>query len=143
MTAPGGGLSIKDAGVSENGGADVVKGRIVAILIVFLAAGCFGQKPLTEDQMLRSSAGVEREEGVLKAGQQGSTAIPTLIQRLEDDDVAVRLAAINTLRRTTGQDFGYVAWDDEVKRRPAVAKWREWWRQGGHSPPAASTGGQP
>jgi hypothetical protein len=106
-----------------------LKFRFAAILTCLAAAGCFGQKPLTQDQLLNSSAGVERERGVLQAEREGQSGIPKIIPRLEDDDVAVRMAAIDSLRRMTGQDFGYVAWDDEAKRRAAVAKWREWWRK--------------
>ncbi len=99
--------------------------------MLLVAAGCFGQKAMTGDQLLNSSAGVERQEGVLRAEREGQPGIPKIIPRLEDDDVAVRMAAVDSLRRMTGEDFGYVAWDDETTRRAAVAKWREWWKTHG------------
>jgi hypothetical protein len=113
--------------------------RMPVILIALAAAGCFSSKPLTEEQKMNSSAGVEREQAVVDAGlRQDRSKIPTLINRLEDDDVAVRLAAINSLRSMTGKDFGYVAYDDEVKRRAAVTQWRAWLRKEG-----GASGGRP
>jgi hypothetical protein len=47
----------------------------------------------------------------------------------------VRLAAINSLRSMTGKDFGYVAYDDEMKRRAAVTQWRAWWKKEGGGKP--------
>ena len=102
------------------------------ILIVVAAAGCFGPERLTEEQKLNSSAGVERTQAVMAIGERNDRAkIPILINRLEDNDDAVRLAAINSLQKMTGKDFGYVPYDDERTRRAAVAKWREWWKKEG------------
>ena len=132
-----------------------MKARAGVILIAVAAAGCFAPQPLTEEQKMNSSAGVERTQAVMAAGERNDRAkIPALINRLEDDDDAVRLAAINSLRKMTGKDFGYVAYDDEKTRRAAVAKWREWWKkEGGGSTPhpnpppqggrAKTSGGKP
>ena len=148
MTVPRGGLSINLAGARERGmeGGDAVMPRLWILPILLAAAGCFGPQRLTEDQKMNSSAGVERAQAVTAAGERMDRAkIPTLINRLEDDDPAVRLAAVNSLRSITGQDFGYVAYDDEATRRVAVAKWREW--QQGAVPaqrrPPATTGQTP
>ena len=121
-----------------------MKARACVILIAVTATGCFGPQRLTEEQKMNSSAGVERTQAVMAAGERNDRAkIPVLINRLEDDDPAVRLAAINTLRKMTGKDFGYVAYDDDVKRRGAVAKWREWWRKEGRGAAARPGGGTP
>ena len=53
-------------------------------------------------------------------------ATPQLVEDLDSDDPAVRLYAINGLRRITGEDFGYRYYDDPDARAPAVAQWREW-----------------
>lgn len=49
-----------------------------------------------------------------------------MVSLLDDDDAAVRLYAITSLRYFTGEDFGYdyaaPAWD----RRVAVDRWVEW-----------------
>ncbi len=54
--------------------------------------------------------------------------LPVLIDRLEDRDPVVRLAAFEQLRKDTGQTFGYVPWAGEPDRAKAVARWRAWWR---------------
>ncbi len=131
-------LSMKPTARFAMGRGNAVMQRMVLILGVLAAAGCFSfnPKPLTEEQKMNSSAGVEREQAVVDAGlRQDRARIPTLINRLEDDDVAVRLAAINSLRSMTGKDFGYVAYDDEMTRRAAVTRWREWWRKEGGGKP--------
>ena len=59
--------------------------------------------------------------------------IPALIDRLEDENSVVRLAAFEQLRKKTGRSFGFVPWGDDAERSRAVASWRSWWkdRQGG------------
>ena len=51
---------------------------------------------------------------------------PRLIELLESEDAAVRLAAINSLRDLTGEDFGYHFWQRAGERGPAVDRWRQW-----------------
>ena len=56
-----------------------------------------------------------------------SIAVPALIDRLEDTDSVVRLSAHESLKRRTGQDFGFIPWAEPAVRAPAVARWRAWW----------------
>ena len=49
-----------------------------------------------------------------------------LVQNLDSDDSAVRLFAIEGLRRLTGEDFGYNYYADAEKRAPAVRRWKRW-----------------
>lgn len=53
--------------------------------------------------------------------------LPALIDRLDDPDPVVRLAAIEELRTRTGHDFGFKAWQGDVERGVAVNRWRSWW----------------
>ena len=53
-------------------------------------------------------------------------AAPQLVKDLESDDGAVRFYAIESLRRLTDETFGYVYYQDEEQREPAVKKWKEW-----------------
>jgi hypothetical protein len=55
--------------------------------------------------------------------------IPRLIDRLEDKDRVVRLAAFEELKKETGQTLGYVPWAPDAERLAAVARWREWWKR--------------
>ncbi len=55
-----------------------------------------------------------------------ATTVPMLVERLEDADPVVRLAAFEELRRRTGRDFGYVPWASVGERAAAVGRWRTW-----------------
>lgn len=61
--------------------------------------------------------------GVMSNNQQ---IIPKLVNDLESDDSAIRFYAIDGLQRLTGQDLGYVFFDDADDRKPAVQRWKEW-----------------
>jgi hypothetical protein len=49
-----------------------------------------------------------------------------LVKDLESDDPAVRLYAIEGLRKLTGEAFGYHYYDDADERKPALARWQAW-----------------
>jgi hypothetical protein len=55
-------------------------------------------------------------------------AVPALIDRLEDHDPVVRLAAYEELKKGTGRSFGFIPWSSEADRAQAVARWRSWWK---------------
>lgn len=58
-------------------------------------------------------AGVDRQE-----------AAAALVDRLDDEDEAVRFFAIAALDRLTGQRFGYRSWSPPGTRTSAVDRWR-------------------
>lgn len=53
-------------------------------------------------------------------------AVQQLVTDLDSDDPAVRFYAIQSLRRLTGETFGYRYYDGDETRRPAVQEWRQW-----------------
>jgi hypothetical protein len=53
-------------------------------------------------------------------------ATPQLVKALESDDAAVRFYAIEALYRLTGETFGYVYYQNEEGREPALKKWKDW-----------------
>jgi len=55
--------------------------------------------------------------------------VPHMVADLDSDDAAVRLFAIQGLRRLTGETFGYRYYDDEEEREPALKRWQEWLAQ--------------
>jgi len=59
------------------------------------------------------------------------SAIPHLIERLDDNDVDVRAASAVSLRRLTNNFLGYQADDSVGGRREAADRWRAWWAQEG------------
>lgn len=49
-----------------------------------------------------------------------------LVKSLESDDPAERFYAIEALKRLTNEDLGYIYYDDESARRPALGRWKDW-----------------
>jgi len=70
-------------------------------------------------------------------------AIPLLVDRLEDEDAAVRFYAILALERITGDRLGYRYEESAAAQRPAVERWRNYARTrgagGGEAPAQPSS----
>lgn len=81
-----------------------------------------------EEDLVHPHAGVRmRAVGeVRRAG--GTEHVPALIELLDDDDPAVRLATGSTLVELTGHDTGYEPWAGPAERRAQVEVWRAWWK---------------
>jgi len=60
-----------------------------------------------------------------------SSAIPRLVDFLQDEDASVRLFAIEGLRRITGTDNGYDYKASPQLRAEAVERWREFLNSNG------------
>jgi HEAT repeat protein len=71
--------------------------------------------------------------------QADEKVIPALVNRLQDADPVVRLAAHEELRGRTGRDFGYVPWASPEERAVAVNRWRDWMVRGDGVPQSASS----
>ncbi len=66
-----------------------------------------------------------RAQAAIDAGATADfDAVPRLVDLLEDRDAAVRMYAIQSLRRLCGEDFGYRHYGTEVERKAAVQRWR-------------------
>jgi len=102
----------------------------VAVCLAAVASACLigcGQRPLSLYEGLQSGQHDVVARSAVKAGQQRDVgAVPYLIDRLEHESPAVRVAAIGSLRRITGRDFGYSPLSDPSHRRKAVRQWRQW-----------------
>jgi HEAT repeat protein len=55
--------------------------------------------------------------------------VPDIARRLNDDDPAVRVAAIAALRRLTGQDYGYSPSGSEAEREAIMRRFIDTHRQ--------------
>ncbi len=49
-----------------------------------------------------------------------------LVEDLDNDDPAIRFYAIQSLERITHDDFGYVFYEDDDRRAPALRRWQDW-----------------
>lgn len=73
-----------------------------------------------------------RREAAAELGQRDRwSAVPRLIDHLEDTDVEVRSASASALRRVTNNFFGYRALASARRRRLSADRWRSWWSQEG------------
>ncbi len=78
-------------------------------------------------QNIQSEDPAERVRAVIHAGEiRDSRAVPLLVDRLDDEDEAVRVLAIVSLKKITGQDLGYYYYQPLVMRSVAVERWRRW-----------------
>jgi HEAT repeat protein len=57
----------------------------------------------------------------------GRDEIPPAIRALEDSSLEVRLQAMRTLKRLTGEDFGEPGSASEDEFEWIIAKWQGWW----------------
>jgi len=95
----------------------------IMILAGMLISGCYTPEP----KSLSSDSPPSAIPAIKEAAEKNDrAAIPRLIQDLDNNDSAIRFAAINALRKMTGQDFGYRYYDDEFTRRTAIESWRQW-----------------
>ncbi|MFO0909135.1 MAG: hypothetical protein U0794_12435 [Isosphaeraceae bacterium] len=109
----------------------------VALLLVSLAGCSMAPKSFRK---IHDPAAITRARSVsLGSGISPVQKVPTLIDRLEDSDPVVRLAAYEELKKDTGKSFGYKPWASPSDRLSAVARWRDWWNQRRGQPSIANT----
>ncbi|MBC8108830.1 MAG: hypothetical protein H7Z14_19760 [Anaerolineae bacterium] len=57
------------------------------------------------------------------------SSVRQMVKDLESDDAAVRFYSIGGLRRLTGENFGYLYYEETEERRPATKRWQAWLTQ--------------
>ena len=55
--------------------------------------------------------------------------IAKMVEGLQSDDAAVRFYCIQGLGRLTNDNFGYVFYERDDQRAPALAHWQKWLKQ--------------
>jgi hypothetical protein len=111
-----------DIQMSGPSGMKAKIGILVAGLVL-LTGGCFTPDPKSLDSDRATSAIPAIKDA---ADQNNRQAIPRLIVLLDDNDSAIRFAAINALEKMTGQTFDYHYYDDIPDRQPAIQRWQHW-----------------
>lgn len=101
--------------------------RFRRVLLVVTCAGMMvGCAPSDPRRALESFDPQRRIDAVkMVRTSRDMTLIPALVDRLDDEDVAVRMAAILALEKMTEKRLGYSAWAELSDRRAAVNRWRE------------------
>jgi hypothetical protein len=93
-----------------------------ALLVGGLLVGC---AQLTWRQQLQSEDPLRRIDGAVAAARaKDRSAVPLLVDRLQDDDVAVRMCAIMALEKIEGTDLGYKFWASDIDRARMAQHWR-------------------
>lgn len=96
--------------------------------LALLGLGC-GVAPKTF-RKISDPAPIVRARSVSLGGRlPQQKVVPALIDRLEDHDPVVRLAAYEELKKGTGRTFGFVPWGGDAERAGAVSRWRAWWKE--------------
>ena len=100
--------------------------HIFLCLGLFWVSGCAaGGAALYED--LQAEDPSVRIKAAVRAGQiKDPGAVPYLVDRLTDSEVDVRLFAIVSLEKITGQRMGYHVYDPPAQQAEAVDRWRKW-----------------
>lgn len=102
--------------------------KSVALALV-LATGCVDSNIRLRRKMESIEPG-DRIEAIVKATRQGNEAlIPAIVDRLDDEDAAVRFYAILSLERLVGKRLGYSYAAPASERRKAVQAWRQFLAQ--------------
>jgi hypothetical protein len=100
---------------------------LIGLTLTLLGPGCGSLTPRNFRAMMHP-APVVRAGAVGKGDDQPDwVAYPAWIARLDDKDAVVRMAANESLKGRSGQDFGFIAWAEPAERATAVAKWKAWW----------------
>jgi HEAT repeat protein len=108
------------------------------------AAGCSsGDNVLLYKQFQDDNPSV-RISAVVRAGElKDPGAVGYLVDRLDDSEPDVRLAASIALEKITGQTLGYRVYDRPQERHEAVQRWRVWLRERASRPAATQPGQSP
>jgi HEAT repeat protein len=98
------------------------RGSCLLCLVAILPAGCLD--PVTRSDIQSADAG-KRILAIKAAGEaRDRSAVPLLVDRLDDEDDAVRLFAILALERITGTRMGYDFAAPTAQRVAAIERWR-------------------
>ncbi len=101
----------------------------LCFVVIAMVVGCVASTPQTGTiyQRLQNEDPAVRIEAIIQAGDRKDTkAVPLLVDRLSDTQPDVRLFAIMALRKITGMDFGWRAYDPADKRNLAIRRWQQW-----------------
>ncbi len=98
---------------------------VILVVLIFAVGGCASGP--RRGNGFSSASPAERVKAIARAARSGNRrSVPLIVDRLEDEDKAVRMAAIAALSEMTGEDMGYRAFDGLAERNAAIGRWRRW-----------------
>jgi HEAT repeat protein len=113
----------------------IITGCVVfflALLTAISVSGCrSGMMAIQADRSeIQSADPAIRVRAIIHATRaKDMGAVPLIVDRLEDDDEAVRFVAIKSLKELTENDLGYCEGDPPYVRAQAVDRWRKWLKE--------------
>ena len=120
--------------------------RLVAALTVTVTlascSGC-GLGPRNFHKITHPAPLVRARAISLGYGQSDAVVIPALVERLNDPDVVVRMAANEELKKRTGRDLGFVPWASPEERASSIRRWQAWLSGRPPARPRAQTPARP
>jgi len=94
--------------------------------MIACVVGTSGCAELGAQKGIQSSEPGQRILAIRAAGEaRDQSAVPLLVDRLSDEDMAVRFYAILALERITGTRMGYDYGGTLASRREAIDRWRD------------------
>lgn len=96
----------------------------VTVYSAVALSGCGGPASRSSMSFESPDPSVRALAGVCAANHGDQSAVPRLVDRLEDEDEAVRFYAILALEKLTGTRLSYRYGGSEVTRRAGVERWR-------------------
>jgi len=98
--------------------------KVFVLTLLSLVSGCASTGARARIQAQDPG---DRVRAIIQAAEQSDRqAIPLIIDRLEDEDEAVRTVAALALRKLTNQDLGYRPYDSLYRRTEAIERWHQW-----------------
>ena len=96
----------------------MVRSALLVLILALIACA-----PSREDGLHADAPGTKLDAIVQSGRDRDQEAIPALVDQLDSDDPAVRMMAIEALRRLTNNDMGYNPYAPPGERRAATQRW--------------------
>lgn len=118
-------------------GPGVIHRRFFVGWMAGLAAVALGCNGGSRNDFQNTDAGIRIAAIRQAAAQNDMRCVPLLVDRLEDEDEAVRFYAILALERLTGDRKGYLYYRRPESQTQAIERWRQYVRE--RAPALAAT----
>lgn len=104
---------------------------IVALGALLASLPACDSPPSADQGGLHSPNPASKLYAIHRAGEmKDRAAVPDIVERLHDDDPAVRLFAIKALEQITGERYGYNPYASADARQSAINRWEDAVRKG-------------
>lgn len=111
--------------------------------LTLLLCSCVAPMPPYPKGFDSKDPGVRIQTIRMAGDRQDQSVVPQLVNRLEDEDEAVRMFAILALEKITRTRLGYNYTDPEPVRGRAVKRWRAYLQSGGQTATQPAVSGEP